>query len=135
MNSKKTLANIFRRLNLPKIALSLLLFTALTLTTIFSSGLAIAADSSFILATSNRSETTYPTDDGDVTGLLYNDSDKAETLNSVDEFVNPSTQKKLLDPTQIPAVKQPILDRSDPNAKLLEKTGQMFDDAAEFSPN
>lgn len=87
-----------------------------------------------LLAAANRSETTYPTDDNQVEGLLYSD-DRAKSLDSVDDFVSPKTQKALKDPAQIPAVKQPIIDRSNPDNKLLEKTGQMFDDAADFSPN
>ena len=78
------------------------------------------------------SKTTYPTDDNNMNGLLYSDSDRVESLNNVDDFVSPEEQKQLLDPTQIPAKKQPGIDRSDPSNKLLEKTRQMFDDAANF---
>ena len=81
-----------------------------------------------LVAAANRSETSYPTDDSKVEGLLYGD-EPAESLNSVDDFVAPQTQSKLLDPTQIPAQKQPIIDRSNPKNQLLEKTGQMFDDS------
>lgn len=88
--------------------------------------------SNTLLAAANKSKTTYPTDDKQVEGLLYSDSDRAESLNSVDDFVSPERQKELLDPTQIPAKKQPNIDRSDPNARLLEKTGQMFKDASDF---
>lgn len=87
------------------------------------------------LAAANNSETTYPTDDNQVEGLLYSDSDKAESLDNVDDFVSPQRQKELLDPTQIPAKKQPAIDRSNPDNKLLEKVGQMFDDAGDFSAN
>ena len=87
------------------------------------------------IAASNKSETTYPSDDQNLKGLLYSDSDKAASLKSVDDFVSPQTQRRLLDATQIPAEKQPILDRSDPDAKLLEKTKQMFEDAGNFSAN
>lgn len=86
------------------------------------------------LAAANNSETSYPTDDNGLEGLLYSD-DKAESLKSVDEFVNPRKQQELLDPTKIPAEKQPAIDRSNPDNKLLEKVGQMFDDAADFSAN
>lgn len=82
------------------------------------------------LAAANKSETTYPTDDDKVEGLLYSDSE-AESLGN--DFISPQTKKELLDPTRIPAKKQPILDRSNPDNKLLEKTKQMFDDAADFS--
>ena len=125
MNSNTTLTKAIEKLRLTKIVASFLLATILFLGTAFSSGSAIAA--------SNKSATTYPTDDGDVTGLLYSDSDKTESIGN--DFVDSNTKKKLLDPAQIPAVKQPILDRSDPDAKLLEKTKQMFDDAGDFSAN
>ncbi|MGL5794843.1 MAG: DUF6658 family protein [Waterburya sp.] len=91
--------------------------------------------SSTLLAAANKSETTYPTNDKQVEGLLYSDSNKAESLDSVNDFVSPQTQKALNDPSQIPAVKQPGINRFDPDNQLLEKTKQMFDDAADFSPN
>ena len=116
-----------KKINFAKIAVSLLLAFGLFLTTAFGNGSAIAA--------SNRSATTYPTDDSKVDGVLYSDDDRVESANSVDDFVSPQTQSKLLDPGQIPAQKQPILDRSDPDANLLEKTKQMFDDAGDFSAN
>ncbi|MBE9048418.1 hypothetical protein IQ255_29215 [Pleurocapsales cyanobacterium LEGE 10410] len=87
-----------------------------------------------LLAAANQSETAYPTDDNEVEGLLYSDS-PAESLNNIDDVVSPQTQKALKDPAQIPAVKQPAIDRSNPDNKLLEKTGQMFNDAADFSAN
>ena len=86
------------------------------------------------LAAANNSETSYPTDDARIEGLLYSD-DKAESLNSVDEFVDPGKQNDLLDPKQVPAKKQPAIDRSNPDNQLLEKVGQMFDDAGDFSAN
>ncbi len=88
-----------------------------------------------LLATANKSETSYPTNDSKVEGLLYSDSDEAKSLSSVNQFVSPQTQRALKDPGQIPAVRQPAIDRTDPNNKLLEKTKQMFDDAANFSAN
>lgn len=84
--------------------------------------------SATLIAAANRSETSYPTDDSNIEGKLYGDK-SAESLNSVDDLVSPTTQKQLLDPGQIPAKKQPIIDRSDPDNKLLEKVGQMFDDS------
>jgi hypothetical protein len=84
------------------------------------------------LATANQSETSYPTNDNRVEDLLYSDRNRAKSLNSVDDFVSPKTQTALKNPAQIPAVKQPIIDRSDPDNRLLEKTKQMFDDAADF---
>ena len=83
---------------------------------------------STLIAAANKSKTTYPTDDSNLEGVLYGD-ETPESLDSVDDFVSPTTQKQLLDPTQIPAKKQPIIDRSNPDNKLLEKTGQMFDDS------
>lgn len=88
--------------------------------------------SATLIAAANRSETSYPTEDSNVEGKLYGDK-SADSLNSVDEFVSPGTQKQLLDPTQIPAKKQPIIDRSSPENKLLEKAGQMFDDSGVLS--
>jgi hypothetical protein len=88
--------------------------------------------SSTLLATANKKETTYPTDDDQVEGLLYSNSDKPTSLNSVDEFVDPQTQQALKDPSRIPEVKQPGINRFDPDNQLLEKTKQMFDDAADF---
>lgn len=87
-----------------------------------------------LLAAANRSETSYPTDDSKVEGLLYSD-DEATALDNVNDYVSPGEQKQLLDPTRIPAKKQPLIDRSDPDNQLLEKTGEMFDEAADFSPN
>ena len=81
-----------------------------------------------LIAAANRSETSYPTDDSKVEGLLYGD-EPAESLDSIDDFVDPQTQSKLLDPTQVPAPKQPTINRFDPDNQLLEKTGQMFDDS------
>ncbi len=88
-----------------------------------------------LLAAANKSETSYPTNDSQVDGLLYSDSDEVKSLNSVDEFVSPQRQEALKDPSQIPAVQQTAIDRTDPNNKLLEKTKQMFDDAGNFSAN
>jgi hypothetical protein len=47
--------------------------------------------------------------------------------------VGPTDQKVLnKDAQQVPAQRQPIIDRSDPNQKILEKTGRAFRDASEF---
>jgi hypothetical protein len=91
--------------------------------------------SSTLLAAANKRETTYPTNDKQVKGLLYSDSNKAKSLDSVNDFVSPETQKALNDPSQIPEIKQPGINRFDPDNQLLERTKQMFDDAADFSPN
>ena len=40
------------------------------------------------------SKTTYPTDDNNMNGLLYSDSDRVESLNNVDDFVSPEEQKQ-----------------------------------------
>lgn len=84
------------------------------------------------LAAANQNETTYPTDDNKIEGLLYSNKEEVKSLNNVNDFVSPQTREKLLDPTQIPAVRQPTIDRADPNNKLLEKTQQIFDDAGDF---
>lgn len=134
MNSQSKLTKIFQQLRLGRIVSTLVLATALLITTAFSSGdlLAAPSNSTTLFAAANQSETTYPNDDQQIEGLLYSKSDQAKSLDSVDDFVSPERQKELLDPTQIPAKKQPIIDRSDPNNKLLEKTVQMFKDAADF---
>ena len=126
MNKLQIATNIINKLQFNRIVISCFLAMALCLSTAFNSN-AIAA--------ANKSNTTYPTNDKNVSGLLYSDSDQVESLDNVDDFVSPQRQKELLDATQIPAKKQPILDRSDPDAKLLEKTKQMFEDAGNFSAN
>ena len=85
-----------------------------------------------LLAAANQNQTTYPTDDNKIEGLLYSNQEEVKSLNNVNDFVSPQTREKLLDPTQIPAVRQPTIDRADPNNKLLEKTKQIFDDAGDF---
>jgi hypothetical protein len=65
-------------------------------------------------------------------GLIYPGSSAAKSANSKDDFVSPNLQKQLNDPGQIPAQKQPIVKRTDPDSKLLEKTGQAFKDASKF---
>ena len=120
MHNLKTVLNSIKKLNANKIIVSFLLATALFLTTTLSSNMAIAA--------SNNSATTYPTDDKDLDGLLY-DNDNEGALKNKDDLIDPKIQDKLLDPTQIPAVKQPTINRTNPDNKLLEKTGEMFDDS------
>ena len=126
MNRIKVVASKIKSIKLSQIIASCLLATMLVLAT---------TSSNFALAASNKSNTTYPTDDGNLEGVQYSDENNVESLDNVDDFVTPTEQAKLLDPSQIPAKKQPILDRSDPDANLLEKTKQMFDDAADFSGN
>ena len=127
MNKLQIVINSIKRVRLLKIITSSLLTLVLFFATFSSSDSALAA--------SNKSSTTYPTDDSDMKGLLYSDSDDVDSLDAVDDFISPERQKQLLDPTQIPAKKQPRLDRSDPDAKLLEKVGEMFDEAGDFSAN
>ncbi|NJN86540.1 MAG: hypothetical protein HC881_09790 [Leptolyngbyaceae cyanobacterium SL_7_1] len=65
-------------------------------------------------------------------GLLYPGSGDVESVNSKDDFANTETQRKLNSPAQIPAVKQPIVNRADPDSQILEKVGEHFEDASEF---
>lgn len=65
-------------------------------------------------------------------GLLYSKSKKVKSLNSVDDFISPKQQQELLDPREIPSPRQPIINRANPENKLLEKTKQMFEDASNF---
>lgn len=65
-------------------------------------------------------------------GLQYPGQSKAKSSESVNDFVSPERQRELQDPGQFPAQRQPVIDRSDPDAKLLEKVGQAFKDASEF---
>ena len=116
--------NTYKKLKLKKLATAFFLAICLFFTT-----------SSSVLAATNQSETTYPSDDRRLEGLLYSNSDKVESLDNVNDFVSPQRQKELLDPTQIPSKKQPAIDRTDPDNKLLEKTVQMFKDAGNFSAN
>lgn len=127
MNKIDTVVSSLKRTNFKQIFTCIALTAILFLTTLFSSDYASAA--------ANQSNTTYPTDDNNVNGLLYSDSDRVESLNNVDDVVSPEERSQLLDPTQIPAKQQTSINRADPNAKLLEKTKQMFDDAANFSGN
>jgi hypothetical protein len=68
----------------------------------------------------------------DTGDIQYKGLDEPKSLRSKDDFVSPRRQKELNNPGQIPEKKQPIVDRFDPDAKLLEKTGQSFKDASEF---
>ena len=144
MNLFKESTSMLNKSFLGKIVANFLLVAVLLVTTVSNTGDLLnpntiyigqhSFDFSTLIAAANKSKTTYPTEDKDLEGLLYDD-DNAESLKSVDDFVDPATQDRLLDPTQIPAVKQPIIDRSNPDNKLLEKTGQMFDDSGVISDN
>ena len=136
MQNITKIIKVYRRINPIKIAAAFILAVALFFAPAYSSASLLNENYSYtILAAANKSSTTYPTDDKNVDGLLYSNSDKVESLNSVDDFIDPQTKSKLLDPTQIPAQKQPILDRTNPDAKLLEKTVKMFKEAGDFSAN
>ncbi len=65
-------------------------------------------------------------------GLLYPGSEPAKSSKSVNDFVSPERQAELQDPGQIPAKRQPVIDRSNPDDRLLERIGQTFKDASEF---
>ena len=130
--------NIFPQLSFKKVVSAFLLTAVLLVATAFNDSFesnASPISSSNLIAAANQSKTTYPTDDNQVKGVLYSDSDQVKSLDSVDDFVDPQTRKALNDPAQIPAVRQPIIDRSNPENRLLEKTKQMFEDASDFSAN
>ena len=65
-------------------------------------------------------------------GLTYSKSQKVKSLDSIDDFVSPKQQQELFNPSKIPNSQQPIINRADPENKLLEKTEQMFEDASNF---
>ena len=69
-----------------------------------------------------------------VEDAVYSDSDNAKSNSTNDNFTSKSQRDKLLDPAQIPAVKQPIIDRSNPDNKLLEKSVEAFENADELAP-
>ena len=65
--------------------------------------------------------------------LLYPNSEATDTKSPDIGPVGEKGQRQLLkDAKTIKAQPQPVLDRSDPNAKILEKTGQAFKDASGF---
>ena len=66
------------------------------------------------------------------TGLIYSKSEKAKSLDSVNDFVSPNKRQELLNPDRVPAQKQPAINRANPDNKLLEKSQQMFEDAGNF---
>lgn len=72
----------------------------------------------------------YLADNGGV--LLYPAKGEVKSADSRDDFVSPEQQRELLNPGQVPAVKQPVIERSDPDAKILEKIEQSFKDATDF---
>lgn len=64
--------------------------------------------------------------------IQYPGSSRVESASSKNDFASPGQQKKLMNPGQIPEQRQPIVDRSNPDANLLEKAGQTFKDASGF---
>lgn len=72
----------------------------------------------------------YLADNGGV--LLYPAKGEVKSADSRDDFVSPEQQRELRNPRQIPAAKQPVIDRSDPDANILEKIQQSFEDASDF---
>lgn len=121
--------------SITKIFTTCVLAIVVTLTGVFGNYSAKAVEVSPLFALSNKNATSYPTDDSQIEGLLYSDSDEVESLKNVDDIVSPRTQRELLDPTRIPAAKQPIINRGDPNNQILEKTQQSFKEAGEFLGN
>lgn len=72
-----------------------------------------------LIATSGGTELQYPgTEDSGATGAGRN-QDKIR-------------QEMVKDAQRIPAEPQNVIDRSDPNERILEKTGQAFQDASSF---
>ena len=137
MNSQK-LTSMFNKSFFGKIVANFFLVAVLLVTTVSNTGDLLSSNDMYIgqhgfntstlIAAANRSQTTYPTDDKNVEGLLYDD-DNADALKNKDDLIDPKIKDRLLDPTQVPAVKQPIINRTNPDNKLLEKTGEMFDDS------
>ena len=111
----------FKAIALKKIVVSFLLVVLLIGTTACSSSKISKA----------KSEVDYSNGKREV-GLLYSKSKSVKSLDSIDDFVNPKQQEELLDPKEIPAVRQPTINRADPDNRLLEKTKQMFKDASNF---
>lgn len=142
MNSRNQLTKNHQKIHIAKIVSVFLVAITFLFTTACISNNAMATSpqvqtnqisllSTGTLLATNNNETTYSNNEG----LLYSKTDKLKSLDNVNDFVSPQTQKKLFDATQIPAEKQPIVDRSNRNSKILEKTAQMFKDAGDFLDN
>lgn len=69
--------------------------------------------------------------ESDASDLLYPGSD-ATRSSRPDVGVRESQAEFRQEATQIPAAGQPVIDRSDPDAQLLEKAGKAFQDASSF---
>lgn len=78
--------------------------------------------SGFLIATVNSN----------ASDLLYPNSEATDTDAPAIGPVGESGKQKFFDPKKIPAERQPVIDRSDPDAKILEKAGQAFKDASGF---
>ena len=115
----KKISNILPQLKINSIIISLLLGIILLVTTACNNDLGKSPEAD--LSTGKQE-----------VGLLYSNSEKVKSLDSVDDFVSPEKQQELLDPKQIPDLQQPIINRANPENKLLEKTQQMFEDASNF---
>lgn len=63
--------------------------------------------------------------------LLYPGKDAVSTENKNIGPINTRGQGGIMTP-QIPAPKQAVIDRSDPDVKILEKVGEAFKDASSF---
>lgn len=87
--------------------------------------------SSVMPSTNQLIASSQVSDDG--SGLLYPGAgEDVKSVNSKDDFASPEIQRKLNSPAQIPAVKQPIVNRADPDSQILEKIGQAFEEASDF---
>lgn len=118
-------------------------------TAFFLAAFVFLASSTSALAASRSGNVTSNVVDK-VEEAVYSDSSSVKSSNSKDirssnaikpsnadssnQFFSKEQKDKLLDPTQIPAQKQPIIDRSDPDNKLLEKAAKAFDSAEELAP-
>ncbi|MGL5876087.1 MAG: DUF6658 family protein [Xenococcaceae cyanobacterium] len=66
-------------------------------------------------------------------GILYpGDSGQPDSLRNKDDFYSAKEQKELMNPSQFPEKQQTQLNRADPDAKILEKTGEAVKDASKF---
>lgn len=64
--------------------------------------------------------------------LLYPGADASSTDAPAIGTVGKEGKQRLMDAQQIPQERQAVIDRSDPDAKILEKSGQAFKDASAF---
>lgn len=84
------------------------------------------ADSQLI---SNQIIATSSNSDNNPSGLIYPGSDSERTINNI----GPRGAAELSrDAVEVPAKRQAVLDRNDPNAKILERTSEAFKEASSF---